>query len=115
MPPHHQYGRKRRKVTRDPRKREVRQRILARGYSGARLPLSAYGFMLDAALLLSLAETKEQQDFLLDLIREKVKEGRGINYAISEIRAATAIIRHVGWWVWGRPPASLPLLDSPGD
>ncbi len=53
--------------------------------------------MLDAALLLSLAETEEQQQFLLDLIRDKVKEGRGINYAISEIRAAIAIIRHVGW------------------
>ncbi len=53
--------------------------------------------MLDAALLLSLAESKEQEEFLLDLVRKKVKEGRGINYAISEIRAATAIIWHVGW------------------
>ncbi len=97
MTPTRKYGRKRRKVTRNPKRREVRQRILAYGLTPSRLPLSAYGFMLDAALLLSLAETKEQQDFLLDLIREKVKEGRGVSYAISEIRAATAIIRHVGW------------------
>ncbi len=97
MPPQRKYARSRRRVTRNPKTREIRQRILARGYSRARLPLSAYGFMLDAALLLSLAETKEQQEFLLDLIREKVKEGRGISYAMSEIRAATAIIKHVGW------------------
>ncbi|HSH80737.1 MAG TPA: hypothetical protein VLA19_19590 [Herpetosiphonaceae bacterium] len=42
-------------------------------------------------------ETEEQQQFLLGIIREKVKEGRGINYVIREIRAATAIIKHVGW------------------
>ncbi len=53
--------------------------------------------MLDAALLLSLAETKEQEDFLLGIIREKVQEWRGINCAIREVRAATAVIRHVGW------------------
>ncbi|HSH79208.1 MAG TPA: hypothetical protein VLA19_11840 [Herpetosiphonaceae bacterium] len=74
-----------------------RQRILGSHLHLSRLPLSAYGFMLDAALLLSLAETDEQQQFLLGIIREKVKEGRGINYAISEIRAAIALIRHVGW------------------
>ncbi len=97
MTPTRKYARSRRKVTRNPKKREIRQRILARGYSRARLPLSAYGFMLDAAVLLSLAETDEQQEFLLDLIREKVQERRGISYAMSEIRVATAIIRHVGW------------------
>ncbi len=53
--------------------------------------------MLDAALLLSLAETEEQQELLLDIIRNKVQERRGISYAMQEIRAATAILRHVGW------------------
>jgi len=57
-------------------------------YSNARLPLSAYEFMLDAAQLLSLAETKEQQDLLLGITQRVVQEGREISYVLREIRAA---------------------------